>query len=249
MMTGETPLGLLKRGAVVTALLAAATACGSGSGSLFGSAGNGGDAGSTGTAGAAGSSGSGSGGTSSGGTAGSAGSSGSSGGGGDAGASGSAGSTGAGGAAGASGASGTGGQAGASGAAGGGGCPLPTTFYADADGDGQGDPNVPVVACARPPGAVANDDDCWDGNPDAKTGQTDWFGSDRGDGSYDYDCDNAETRRTTAIGACSLGICAVLREGWQGSAPACGDSHGWVTACTGIAFCAPQTEMRVQECH
>jgi hypothetical protein len=37
------------------------------------------------------------------------------------------------------------------------------TFYTDGDGDAYGDPLRPVVACALPPGAVANDLDCDDG--------------------------------------------------------------------------------------
>ncbi|MDO1500598.1 MopE-related protein [Winogradskyella maritima] len=39
-----------------------------------------------------------------------------------------------------------------------------TTFYADADGDGFGDPNVTQEACSEPAGFVANADDCDDSN-------------------------------------------------------------------------------------
>ena len=46
-----------------------------------------------------------------------------------------------------------------------------TTFYADADGDGFGDPDSPVEACSAPSGAVADATDCDDAdaavNPDA----------------------------------------------------------------------------------
>jgi hypothetical protein len=43
---------------------------------------------------------------------------------------------------------------------------LPTsTFYLDADGDGQGDPAIPVEACDLRPHLVANDFDCDDGDP------------------------------------------------------------------------------------
>ncbi|MFT3909441.1 MAG: MopE-related protein [Ferruginibacter sp.] len=37
-----------------------------------------------------------------------------------------------------------------------------TPYYADADGDGFGDPNVSVTGCIIPPGYVNNDDDCDD---------------------------------------------------------------------------------------
>src|SRR5262245_49895947 len=36
------------------------------------------------------------------------------------------------------------------------------TFYRDGDHDGHGDRTHPVMACARPADAVANDDDCDD---------------------------------------------------------------------------------------
>jgi hypothetical protein len=48
---------------------------------------------------------------------------------------------------------------------------LTTTFYADSDGDGYGDPGEPVDACEAPSGAVADASDCDDAdaaiNPDA----------------------------------------------------------------------------------
>ncbi len=39
-----------------------------------------------------------------------------------------------------------------------------TTWYADADGDGYGDPDAPVPGCEQPSGTVANDEDCDDGD-------------------------------------------------------------------------------------
>ena len=40
----------------------------------------------------------------------------------------------------------------------------PTTWYADADDDGYGDPATTITACAQPAGHVANGDDCDDTN-------------------------------------------------------------------------------------
>lgn len=49
--------------------------------------------------------------------------------------------------------------------------PVPTTWYADVDGDGYGDPDAPVESVERPEDYVANDRDCDDAdfliNPDA----------------------------------------------------------------------------------
>ena len=54
-------------------------------------------------------------------------------------------------------------------------CPTPGTFYQDADGDGFGDPAVPVSACEAPSGFVdvLNDEfDCNDADPDVNPGTT-----------------------------------------------------------------------------
>ncbi len=59
-----------------------------------------------------------------------------------------------------------------------------TTFYADGDGDGLGDPNDSVEACALPDGYVTNADDCDDSDP--AIGEVSTFYSDRdGDGYGD----------------------------------------------------------------
>lgn len=42
---------------------------------------------------------------------------------------------------------------------------LGRTWYADADGDGWGDPDAPVDDCEQPDGSVDNDDDCDDADP------------------------------------------------------------------------------------
>ena len=60
-----------------------------------------------------------------------------------------------------------------------------TTFYADTDGDGQGDPGAPLVACTQPDGYSESDTDCNDESIDAYTGA-----AERCDG-LDNDCDGA----------------------------------------------------------
>ena len=58
-----------------------------------------------------------------------------------------------------------------------------TMFFADADDDGFGDPNSPVLACGEPTGAVTNDEDCDDTSDQAFPGGTEVC-----DG-LDNDCD------------------------------------------------------------
>ena len=63
-----------------------------------------------------------------------------------------------------------------------------STWYQDSDGDTYGNPNVSTKACSQPGGYVANSDDCYDSNANAKPGQTTCYTTNRGDGSFDYDC-------------------------------------------------------------
>jgi hypothetical protein len=160
-----------------------------------------------------------------------------------------------GGAGGAGGRGGSGGAGGAGGAGarpgndGGGACTNRKTYYADTDGDHYGNPASTREACTLPSGYAENADDCYDGNASAKPGQTGWFATDRGDGSYDYDCDKDETQHWTGRGSCSVGICAVVSEGWQGTAPPCGTEAQYITGCAGLAICLPTTTPRTQECH
>jgi len=71
------------------------------------------------------------------------------------------------------------------------------TWYADVDKDGHGDKSKPKLGCE---GTGPNDgntyaldgDDCYDANANAKPGQTAFFTVDRGDGSFDYNCNLAK---------------------------------------------------------
>lgn len=60
----------------------------------------------------------------------------------------------------------------------------PTTWYADGDGDGLGDPSVQEVACTAPTGFVGNNDDCNDSDPEL-LGPTLWFADSDNDGAGD----------------------------------------------------------------
>jgi len=69
------------------------------------------------------------------------------------------------------------------------------TCWRDRDGDGFGDGRSAERFCRQtcPSGYVANKDDCFDENgmahPPSRTRPVNYQDRDRGDGSFDYDCD------------------------------------------------------------
>jgi len=65
-------------------------------------------------------------------------------------------------------------------------------YYIDRDGDGYGDYSSGISSCTQPSGYVANNGDCYDYNANAHPNQSSYFGSNRGDGSFDYDCSGSE---------------------------------------------------------
>jgi hypothetical protein len=74
-------------------------------------------------------------------------------------------------------------------------------YYTDADGDGYGDPNTSneTYACsnsapALPAGYVYNGSDCYDHNANAYPGSSFYSWQNRGDGSFDYNCDGWPTQ-------------------------------------------------------
>ncbi len=113
-----------------------------------------------------------------------------------------------------------------------------STFYWDDDGDGYGGTDKTTTACSAPTGYVSDSSDCDDQNSDAYPGQTSWFDVDRGDGSFDYDCDGVETGEDETVASCSLkpsgtsddSVCEG-QDGWYVSPPACGDTWWWLTDC------------------
>ena len=113
-------------------------------------------------------------------------------------------------------------------------------YYRDADLDGYGDPNVALSACSQPNGFVTNNADCYDGNADARPGQAYYFASPRGDGSYDYNCDNIEQKRYEGYSYCTeAGLnCDVVGTGYwssngTGAPPTGGPNCGLTTGAFG----------------
>jgi hypothetical protein len=112
--------------------------------------------------------------------------------------------------------------------------------YSDADADGFiADTLATVVStdsdCDDLGEAGASQlpaDDCYDSNSSVFPGQTAYFSIDRGDGSYDYDCDTAETQQWTDAGYCDYSFFACSGDvGWLSTTPACGDAASWQNGC------------------
>ncbi|MCZ7546790.1 MAG: putative metal-binding motif-containing protein [Anaerolineae bacterium] len=142
------------------------------------------------------------------------------------------------------------------------------TLYRDADNDGYGNPDASIQACTIENGYVTNADDCYDENPWAFPGQTEWFTEGRGDWyweggdwywSYDYDCSGLEEQQWTDLygGSCYQlnwwsPTCSSIQPGWQDSIPECGNVGVWVIGCYWVGypdFCSLGIGYRQQACH
>lgn len=113
--------------------------------------------------------------------------------------------------------------------------------YVDNDNDGYGAGAV-VSACPAGKTCVANNQDCYDNNPNAYPGQTGNFATNRGDGSFDYNCDGVETRvygiYTTTLPS---PVCSTTQPsgitGWVSTVPSCGSS-ALLRSCAGLDSCS-----------
>ncbi len=113
------------------------------------------------------------------------------------------------------------------------------TYYYDYDNDGYG---TFLSRCLCDPGDVAyftatNNGDCYDNNSDARPGQTTYFYDDRGDGSWDYNCDFVESKSDTRTATYDCDLCGFLNtdccysNGWLGTVPSCGQTRNWGSGC------------------
>lgn len=94
--------------------------------------------------------------------------------------------------------------------------PIPcTNGYKDNDKDGYGAGTLGCYASSTSYNIVANNTDCYDSNANAHPGQMTDFSVNRGDGSYDYNCDGSITYAYTIL-------CSATTSGPFGSIPACG---------------------------
>ncbi|HEX6271408.1 MAG TPA: discoidin domain-containing protein [Polyangiaceae bacterium] len=82
-----------------------------------------------------------------------------------------------------------------------------TKCYLDSDRDNQGLASAVSEVCAScPAGRVQSSSDCYDSNANAKAGQTSYFTTHRGDGSFDYNCNGVLDKQTvTSLSGCAAG--------------------------------------------
>ncbi|MFT7622742.1 MAG: hypothetical protein ACI9WU_001917 [Myxococcota bacterium] len=126
------------------------------------------------------------------------------------------------------------------------------SFFQDQDGDGWGVGAAQCVCVDDPVFNATQTGDCYDLNTDARPGQTTWFTVERGDGSFDYDCNNSADRRWLQTGGdCGSWPGCSTDHGWSSaSMPNCGVNGSYVTDCDWKAFgCDKESVARTQECH
>jgi hypothetical protein len=111
-----------------------------------------------------------------------------------------------------------------------------TTFYADSDGDGYAGTNSACYCSPTGTYQYLDSEDCYDANPAARPGQSQWFTNNRGDGSYDYNCDGASSRQYDRSYDCGCPQSTLDPEpfssGWESGTASCGQSRNFVTRCS-----------------
>ncbi len=130
------------------------------------------------------------------------------------------------------------------------------TYYEDLDGDGWGNPDSSVEACSLPvSGYVEDGKDCYDLNSAAKPDQASFFLADRGDGSFDWNCDEVEEPEYPDEATCSSdseGSTCEGDEGWAEGVPECAVEDDWIKVCNGAVredgSCSGLTVSQTQSC-
>ena len=110
--------------------------------------------------------------------------------------------------------------------------PQSQVFYRDADGDGYGDSATLKTVCgaspAAPSGYVANKNDCCDSDAKAKPGQSAYFTTANGCGSFDYDCSGgSDAQFSKAFTGCTF--TSLCEQTGLGEPCNLGGSPGWGT--------------------
>jgi hypothetical protein len=123
-------------------------------------------------------------------------------------------------------------------------------WYRDADSDSYGDLRHSRRSATAPQCYVSNSRDCYDGNKDARPDQTVWFATNRGDGSFDYNCDGKDELQSEVFGRCVSGRGSAQPRGWSGAIPACGRKGTWLDDCDRtVTRTIAEYQERTQSCH
>ena len=124
-------------------------------------------------------------------------------------------------------------------------------YYADKDKDGWGaDADFKCLCKSDAVYKAFSGGDCYDGNFQAKPGQTGWYEDDRGDGSFDYNCDGQQSYQLPDLFYCN-GACSYSTPGWYLFPPMCGESGLFATVCLDLFgyLCDTKTVNMVAACH
>ncbi len=127
------------------------------------------------------------------------------------------------------------------------------TYYYDYDGDGYGSASASGSCLCAPDGyyTASYNSDCYDYNSSASPAQTFYQSSQRGDGSFDWNCDGVESKYYTVSHDCGWD-CSLLSsgtQGWLSGTPGCGTTSDWVTSCSLDWFtCTQSTTPLTQTC-
>ena len=120
---------------------------------------------------------------------------------------------------------------------------------ADADGDGDRTTSSQCLCSSSGYYTSSLSTDCYDGSSSANPAQSSYFTTDRGDGSFDYDCNGSVDKYHSATGNCSGWPFCSGSDGWTSGVASCGSSASWQTSCSTDWFaCDSGTTTYTQAC-
>ena len=104
------------------------------------------------------------------------------------------------------------------------------------------------VCAAVAPRTALKGGDCYDKNKNVYPGQGGWFTTERGDGSFDYNCDNKTDKQYGSGGKCSgtFWICNANKN--FTADVGCGQKGDYVTGCS-VFSCNENKSKLTQTCH
>lgn len=126
-----------------------------------------------------------------------------------------------------------------------------TTYYYDYDGDGYGSDSVSGRCLCSFDGyyTAAINTDCFDYNSAASPAATTYSTSQRGDGSYDWNCDGTASKYYGSSGSCSGWPFCSGSNGWRSGVASCGSAADYQTGCsTDWTSCDESYSTYTQKC-